>query len=123
MSDAGENPAIDAIRQKMAADKDYNPMADPQAMQVLESLIPQEMKDIPNAIERLKVAFKDATEGTDALADIDGAAAGFTDKKSLISTPTSDWMKGGMSPAGYDESKKNELKDKVQKANPGVPME
>ena len=74
MSD-GVDP-LEAIRAKMASDPSYNPMSDPQAMQVLESMIPQEMKDLPNAVERLKVSFTDATTGQDAIEDLNAVAEG-----------------------------------------------
>ena len=38
----------------------------------------------------MKVAIKDASEGTDAVNDLDGAAAKFAGPD-LISSPTSDW--------------------------------
>lgn len=38
-----EREAIDAIKAKMAADPNYNPMSDPQAVAALDSLIPAEV--------------------------------------------------------------------------------
>ena len=115
---------LEEIRAKAKADPNYNPMQDPQAMQVLESMIPAEIKEIPNAVERLKVAIKDSSSGPNAVADLNKVAADFTGPKSdLISTPTSAWMKAGMpnENPSFSESLKNELKQKVKSANPDVP--
>ena len=115
---------LEEIRAKMKSQPGYNPMQDPQAMQVLEGMIPAELKEIPNAVERLKVAMKDATTGTNAVPDLDKVAADFKGpKKDLISTPTSQWMKDGMpnDNPSFSESKKADLKAKVKAAFPEVP--
>ena len=122
MSD-GPDP-LEAIRQKMAADPSYNPMSDPQAMQVLESMIPEEMKDLPNAVERLKVAFTDATTGQEAIEDLDAVASEFGgDKKSLISTPTSAFFTQGLPEVDFNEATLDELFKKVREEHPDVPLE
>lgn len=84
------------IAAKMSADPNYNPMADPQAMQVLDSIIPQNVKDVGTAIERLKVAFKDATEGPDAkpLSELSDLATKMANKE-ILSSPTSKWFREG----------------------------
>lgn len=113
------------IRAKMAADPNYNPLQDPQAMQVLESQIPAELKELPNALERLRVAFKDATSGPNAVPDLNAAAASWTGPKTdLISSPTSDWMKNNMpnENPSFDEQTKKDLYEKVKSANPDVPL-
>lgn len=115
---------MDEIRAKMEADPSYNPMSDPQAMQVLEGMLPDELKEIPNAIDRMRVALQNAMTGADAVKDIDAAAAGFTNKQDLISTPTSAWMKAGMpndNPA-FSETLKAEYYDKIRQENPDVPV-
>lgn len=115
---------MDEIRAKMEADPSYNPMSDPQAMQVLEGMLPDELKEIPNAIDRMRVALQNAMTGADAVNDIDAAAAGFTNKQDLISTPTSAWMKAGMpndNPA-FSETLKAEFFEKVRQENPDVPV-
>jgi hypothetical protein len=124
MSDmGGGGDPLEQIRAKMAADPSYNPMSDPQAMQVLDSLIPQEMKDLPNAVERLKVAFTDATTGSEAIDNLDAMAAEFTgDRASLISSPSSKFFSGGMSdPGAVDENEKADLFKKLQQEYPDVP--
>ena len=115
---------LEEIRAKVKADPSYNPMQDPQAMQVLESMIPAEIKEIPNAVERLKVAIKDASSGPNAVVDLDKVASDFKGPKSdLISTPTSKWMKDGLpnDNPSFSEATKNDLKQKVKAANPDVP--
>merc|ERR1712146_609748 len=107
---------LEAIKAKMAADPSYNPMSDPQAMQVLESMIPQEMKDLPNAVERLKVSFTDATTGQDAIEDLDKLASDFQrDKKTLLQSPSSQFFTGGMpKPEDFDENTKADLFKKLR---------
>lgn len=122
MSDAPD--PLEAIREKMQADPSYNPMSDPQAMQVLESMIPEEMKDLPNAVERLKVAFTDATTGQEAIEDLDAVASEFGgDKKSLISTPTSAFFTQGLPEVDFNEATLDELFKKVREEHPDVPLE
>ena len=122
MSDAaGADAAVEAIRAKMAADPNYNPMADPQAMQVIDSLIPATMREFPNAIDRLKVAFQDATTGADAVSDLDAAAATFSNKQELISSPQSKWIKNGMQSTDFSKSRLDELYSKVRQEFPDVP--
>ena len=115
---------LEEIRAKMKSQPGYNPMQDPQAMQVLEGMIPAELKEIPNAVERLKVAMKDATTGANAVPDLDKVASDFKGpKKDLISAPTSQWMKDGMGNdnPSFSASKKADLKAKVKAAFPEVP--
>ena len=122
MSDpTGANAAVEAIRAKMAADPNYNHMADPQAMQVIESLIPATMREFPNAIDRLKVAFQDATSGPDAVADLNVAADTFSSKQELISSPQSKWIKGGMQSTDFSQSRLDDLYNKVRQEFPDVP--
>jgi len=112
-----------AIRAKMAQDPNYDPMKDPEAMQTLEQMIPPEMREIPNSVERLKVAFTDATSGPDSktLSELESIAASF-DTKELIQSPNSEWFKNGM-PDGEatDEAKLQSLYDELKAANPDVP--
>ncbi len=121
MSD-GADP-LEAIRAKMASDPSYNPMSDPQAMQVLESMIPQEMKDLPNAVERLKVSFTDATTGQDAIEDINAVAKEFEgEKNNLLSSPSSKFFTSGMpAPTDFDENEKASLFKKLREDYPDVP--
>lgn len=122
MSDPpGPDAAVEAIRAKMAADPNYNPMADPQAMQVIDSLIPATMREFPNAIDRLKVAFQDATSGADAVADLNAAADTFSNKQELISSPQSKWIKGGMQSTDFSQSRLDDLYNKVRQEFPDVP--
>ena len=121
MSD-GPDP-LEAVRAKMASDPSYNPMSDPQAMQVLESMIPQEMKDLPNAVERLKVSFTDATTGQDAIEDINAVAKEFEgEKSSLLSSPSSKFIASGSpAPTDFDENEKANLFKKLREDYPDVP--
>ena len=118
----GADP-LEAIKQKMAADPNYNPMQDPEAMQTLEGMISPEMREVSGAIQRLKVAFTDATTGEEAatLQQLEEFAAS-SDKKELISAPNSDFIKGGMTEdVDYNESKLQELLDQLKSENPEVP--
>ena len=123
MSEAPVGDPLEAIRAKMASDPSYNPMSDPQAMQVLESMIPQEMKDLPNAVERLKVAFTDATTGADAIEDINSVAKDFQgEKASLLSSPASKFFtSGSVAPTDFDENEKANLFKKLREDYPDVP--
>lgn len=124
---ASEDPNIDAIRAKMQADPNYNPMTDPHAAEVLDSLIPDYLKEIPNSIERLNVAFKDATSGAEAIDDLDKFAASFENKRELISSPQSDFFLNGMkvdaSGAGDSEAELEELLKKLQQQYPDIPFD
>jgi hypothetical protein len=119
------NDAMEAIKAKMEQDPAYDPMKDPEAMQTLEQLIPSEMRDIPNSVERLKVAYADATNGPDAatLAELGETMASF-DKKDLISSPSSEWFQAGM-PDGEatNDAKLEELYKSLRDANPDIPEE
>lgn len=126
---ASSGDPLDAIRAKMASDPSYNPMQDQQAMQILESKIPSEVRDVSNAVERLRVAIKDATEGTDAINDLDGSAAKFGGQgeggAGLISSPQSAWFKEGQpneKDGSFSQSRKDELMAKLKSAYPEVPL-
>lgn len=58
-----QEQAMNYIKQKQAQDPNYDPTNDPQYQQMMMQLIPEEIRDVSSGIERLKVAFKDATEG------------------------------------------------------------
>jgi hypothetical protein len=122
---ATDGDPLDAVRAKMAADPNYDPMKDPQTMQMLEQRLPPEIRDASIGIERLKVAFKDAKEGVTAVpgGDLDAAAAKIGNQS--IQSPQSAWFKNGQpneTDGAFSESKKQELLDKLQKANPQVPL-
>jgi hypothetical protein len=107
---------MDAIRARMASDPSYDPMKDPQAMQQLESMIPTEMREFANSVERLKVSFTDATTGTNPLSDLDalGSIQASTKVSDLLSAPTSQWFKEGAQDVAVDEGKlKDYLKVRV----------
>lgn len=120
---SAEDP-LDAIRAKVAADPSYNPMQDPQAMQALQDSLPQELKDVPTAIQRLKVAFEDATGGVDKIGDLDSALNDIN-LKDLISSPTSKWLREGMpkDDPPFSKSRLNELKEELSQKYPQVPFE
>ncbi len=122
MSD-GADP-MDAIRSRMAQDPNYDPMKDPQAMQALEGMIPNEMREFANAIERLKVAFTDATTGQNPIDDLDSLSTVAQSVKGadLISSPTSQWFKDGAIDEGYDEVKLKDYMRDVQNEFPDAPM-
>ena len=87
-------------------------------------MIPPEMKDFPNAVERLKVAFTDATTGQEAIDDLDKVSTDFgADKKALISSPTSQFFTQGTPESDFNEANKDELFKKVREEHPDVPLE
>lgn len=113
-----------AIKAKMAADPNYDPMKDPEAVSKIESMIPAELRDLSNAIARLEVAFKDSTSGADAVDDLDKRSADFPNKNDLISSPNSKWFKSGQ-PADdvpFSSSKKEAAFDKLRQEYPEVPV-
>ena len=60
--------------------------------------------------------------GVDAIADLDAATQGF-ERKDLISSPQSEWFRGGY-PAdaeAFSESKKEQYKSSVKAKYPSVP--
>eukprot|EP00607_Mallomonas_marina_P005961 CAMPEP_0182427458 /NCGR_PEP_ID=MMETSP1167-20130531/17211_1 /TAXON_ID=2988 /ORGANISM="Mallomonas Sp, Strain CCMP3275" /LENGTH=108 /DNA_ID=CAMNT_0024609703 /DNA_START=196 /DNA_END=522 /DNA_ORIENTATION=+ len=107
----------------MAADPNYNPMNDPAAVASIESMIPDSLRDMPNAIERLKVAFKDAIEGSEAVSDLDSLPSVLT-KEEAISSPQSKWFKEKYpdSDPAFSDSAKEDLLQKVKSEHPEVPM-
>ena len=113
-----------AIKAKMAADPNYDPMKDPEAISKIESMIPSELRDLSNAVARLEVAFKDATTGVDAVDNLDKRAAEFPNKNELISSPNSQWFKAGQ-PADnvpFSSSKKDAAFEKLRQEYPEVPV-
>lgn len=123
-----EGNPLDELRAKMKANPNYNPMTDPQAASMLDSMIPDYLKELPNAMERLSVAFKDATTGTDAIGDIDKVAESFENKRELISSPQSEFFSSGMQApsGGSDEDVAAEIEgliDKLRQQYPEVPFE
>jgi hypothetical protein len=121
------NDPMDAIRAKMASDPNYDPMKDPQAMQQLEAMIPQEMREFANAIERLKVAFTDATTGNESIEDLDSrleTIAKGLKGGDLISSPQSDFFRNGMPEDNppFDAAKLKELAEEARRDHPEVPL-
>jgi hypothetical protein len=116
----GPDP-LEAIRAKMKADPSYDPMKDPEAMRVLESKLPPQFREFPNAIQRLRVAITDATTGVEAVDNLDARAADFPDKKELISSPQSEWFQSGLPTAEFNAKEKAELLEKLKKSHPNVP--
>lgn len=118
------NPALEAIKAKMAADPNYDPMKDPEAMSTIESMIPDSLRELSGSLARLEVAFKDADanlEGTDAT--LNKAAEGFVNKKELVSSPNSQWFKDGLPAASFDSAKKEELEKALASKYPEVKKE
>lgn len=114
--------ALASIRAKMQANPNYNPLTDPEAAAALDTLVPDYMKEIPNAIERLKTAFQDATTGANAIADLDSIAAGVVNKRELISSPQSDLFnhENKKSP---DPAELRRLVDELRQQYPEIPYE
>jgi hypothetical protein len=76
-------------------DKNYDPLTDPEATAIIEGMVSPEIRELPNAIDRLMVAFTDATTGAEAVEDLDAAAATFPPEELWSSAPSSDWGKSG----------------------------
>ena len=124
VEEVGDVDPLEAIKSKMDSDPSYDPLKDPQAMQALESMIPSEMREFANGVERLKVTFDDATTGSNPIEDLDSLKKIQSDTalNVLLSSPTSEWFKGGAPDEPYNESElKNYMQD-VQKEYPDIPM-
>ena len=117
-----EDDPLEELKRKMKEDPNFDPSKDPRMAEALESMIPKELRDMPMAVERLIVAFKDATGGVDAVENLDDAAKMFG-TENLISSPQSKWFQGGAADEGYSESNKKDLLQKLKAAHPEVPME
>lgn len=122
MASSPADDPLAAIRAKMQENPNYNPLTDPEAAAALETLVPDHMKEIPNAIERLKAAFQDATTGANAIADLDAVAAGITNKRDLISSPQSDLF-SRENKKGPDPTEVQRLIDKLRQQYPEIPYE
>lgn len=111
-----------AIRAKMAANPNYNPMTDPEAAGSLEAMIPTEYRDVLNALERFRVALVDADQGPESLKAIDDAARSMNINE-IISSPTSKWIKDGRPKPDvpFSESTAAGLVEKVKAEFPQVP--
>jgi hypothetical protein len=120
----GGSPDLSGIREKMAADPSYNPLQDPQALQVLESSIPSDIRDFPSSIERLKSAFQDATTGPDAHSLSELGSDVVTSKfklEDLVSSPRSIFLKDNMpDEETVSESRLQELYEQAKRENPEV---
>lgn len=120
------NPAVDALRAKMAADPNYDPMKDPEAMSAIESMIPEYLRDLSGSLARLEVAFKDANTSLEgSSSSLNQAAALFEEKKGLISSPNSEWFQKGF-PEGekkFDKANKEKLAAEIAEKYPEVPRE
>jgi hypothetical protein len=116
--------ALDPIRAKIAADPSYDPTKDPEAMRVLEGIIPDHYREFYNAAERLRASLKAATSGVAAVEKLDENAAQWlsTNDKELISTPTSAWFKQGKPAAKVNKTEKESLKQKLKNKFPEVPF-
>ncbi len=118
MSDAEDDPMAE-LRERMKNDPNFNPSSDPRMMEALENAIPKPLRDMPVATERLIVAFKDATQGVDALENLDEAAKMVGDEK-MISSPQSKWFQQGMPAETYSKSTKASLLSALKKKHPEV---
>ena len=121
MSSSEEDP-LEELKRRMQQDPNFNPATDPRMAEALEAAVPSELRDIPLAVERLIVAFRDATTGVDAVENLDESAKMFTDEK-FISTPQSKWFKEGAPKEEYSSSTKSSLRDKLTRNHPEVKLE
>jgi hypothetical protein len=93
-------------------------------MELIESLIPDGMRQLSGAIARLEVAFKDAaTDAPDGKIDgLDEFAKDFG-LKDLISSPKSVWMKAGMPDKISNPARKARAEKAMREAHPEVKKE
>ena len=84
-----------------------------------EESIPSTVSDLPLAIERLAVAFKDSTTGPQAVEDLDQSAKMFPNEK-FISSPQSKWFQQNSPDENYSEETKAKLLQSLQAAYPGI---
>lgn len=115
--DPSVDPALEAIRAKYKANPNYNALTDPEAQPFLDSLIPNEFRDFNNAIERVRVAIKDAYEGPDKVNDAEKVFSSL-DLNNLISSPNSKFFKNNRpqpSPAHSEARASEALKNLIAK--------
>jgi hypothetical protein len=90
-------------------------------------MIPSEYREFANAMERLKVAFGDATSGVDSLENLDDLAGIAADTKiaELLSSPQSKYFQDGAQDEEipFDGEATKDLLADVQRDFPEVPME
>lgn len=120
MSD-GDDPMAE-LRKKMAENPNFDPSSDPRLMEALENSVPAPIRELPLAVERLIVAFKDAMSGTEGVSDLD-ASSQLINNEQFISSPQSKWFQQGQPEETYSESVKKSLLSSLQKAHPEVKLE
>ena len=121
MSDEETDPLKD-LRDRMASDPNFDPSSDPKFMEALEATLPEALREMPIAIERLNVSFKNAISGTDAVENLDEAVKVFKDEK-FISSPQSKWFQAGSPDESYSESTKKSLLNSLLQKHPEVKAE
>jgi hypothetical protein len=121
MSDAAEDPLKD-LRERMASDPSFDPRSDPRMMEALESVLPESLREMPLALERLNVAFKNAMTGTEAVENLDESVKMFKDEK-FISSPQSKWFREGAVTETFSETTKKNLLQSLQQQHPEVKAE
>eukprot|EP01031_Cornospumella_fuschlensis_P037762 gene37762-45876_t len=112
---------MDAIRAKMKADPNYDPMKDPEAMRALDSMIPDQLREFGNAVAKLKVALADSITGVEGVKDLNRRVAGM-EKKGALSAPTSEWFKAGMPKPTVDQAAKQRAKEEIKRRYPQAPI-
>lgn len=122
MSDAAEEDPFKDLREKMASDPNFDPSSDPKFMEALEATLPESLREMPIAIERLNVSFKNAISGTDSVENLDEAVKVFKDEK-FISSPQSKWFQAGSPDESFSESTKKSLFNSLSQKHPEVKAE
>ena len=90
-------------------------------MELIESLIPESMRQLSGAIARLEVAFKDAaSDAPEGKLDQLNEFAKDFGLKDLISSPNSKWFKGGMPAKTPNPERKARAEANLLEANPEV---
>lgn len=112
---------LEAFRAKMKADPSYDPLKDPEAMRVLDGMIPDKLRELGNAIAKLKVALADSTTGVEGVKDLNRRVADM-DKKGALSSPTSQWFKSGLPKPTLDKAGKERAKEQIKQKYPQIPL-
>lgn len=119
-SGSGGSP-LDRFKAKRAADPNYDPLNDPEFMQSLESLVPDELREVYNAMNRLQTAVTEANSRAEGMDDYDQRVSALN-KLDLVSSPQSEWFKSGMPTEMPNEETLQKLREEMKAKYPQIPF-